>query len=106
MRCEPEGFVEGTWVGHPEVGTLAASTCVFGSGIVADGDELHAVPPSHPLERIYLHSENGTVVASNSLAAVLEARDLELDPDVLYPPIFVAAADGVRNPFMVPSPQS
>jgi len=100
VRCEPEGFVEGTWVGHPEVGTLAASTCVFGSGIVADGDELHAVPPSHPLERIYLHSENGTVVASNSLAAVLEARDLELDPDVLYPPIFVAAADGVRNPFM------
>jgi len=92
--------VEGTWVGPPEVARLAESTCVFGTGMVANGEQLIAVPPSHPLERIYLHSHDGTVVISNSMAAVLETRGLELDPNALYPPIFVAAADGVRNPYM------
>ena len=68
--------------------------------MVALGDKLIAVPPSHPLERIYLYAADGRVVVSNSLAAVLETCQLELDPDVLYPPIFVAAADGVRNATM------
>ena len=68
--------------------------------MVADGDTLMVVPPSHPLERVYFHRSDGGLVASNSLVAVLETRGLQLDPNVLYPPIFVAAADGVRNPTM------
>ncbi len=58
------------------------------------------VPPSHPLERVYFYRDGRVVVASNSLAAVIQACDLELDPDTLYPTIFVVAADGVRNPTM------
>jgi hypothetical protein len=100
VRCTPVGFVEGTWVGPADIARLADSTCVFGSGMVGAGEQLVAVPPSHPLERIYLHREEGTVVVANSIAAVLETRGLELDPNIAYPPIFVAAADGVRNPYM------
>ena len=102
VRCEPNGFVEGTWVGPSEVGALPASTAVFGSGIVADHDSLVAVPPSHPLERLYLYADasggvSGRRIVSNSLAAVFETARLEPDPDALYPPILVAAADGLGN---------
>ena len=100
VRCTPDGFAEGAWVGSPEIASLPASTAVFGTGMVADGDTLMVVPPSHPLERVYFHRSDGGLVASNSLVAVLETRGLQLDPNVLYPPIFVAAADGVRNPTM------
>ena len=102
VRREPEGFFEGTWVGGSHISAAPESTAVFGSGIVADGDSLIIVPPSHPTERVYLFNDHGARrwTVSNSLAAVLETADLELDPDVLYPPIFVAAADGVRNPTM------
>ena len=107
MRCEPGGFVEGTWVGPPDIGALPASTAIFGSGMIADGDGLVVVPPSHPLERVYLYDADddadgtanhaGRRVVSNSLAAVFETAHLEPDPNALYPPIFVAAADGVHH---------
>ena len=100
VRTTADGFVEGTWVGPSEVAALPGSTTVFGSGVVADGEQLTAVPPSHPLERLYFHRGTGATVVSNSLAAVLETCGLELDPDALYPPVFVVAADGVRNPLL------
>jgi hypothetical protein len=93
------GFVEGTWVGPPDVGTLAHSTTVFGSGVVADGDDVLIVPPSHPCERLYttrVPTGGGTLV-SNSLVALLVAAGAELRPDALYPPIFATVADGVTR---------
>lgn len=98
VRTHARGFVEGTWVGPPEIAALPGSTAVFGSGMVADGEQLTVVPPSHPLERLYFYRGAGSTVVSNSLAAVIETCGLELDPDALYPPIFAATADGVRNP--------
>ena len=92
--------MEGTWVGPSNIEAVPRSTTVFGSGIVADGESLLVVPPSHPLERNYFYRVDGAMVVSNSLAAVLETCGLELDPDALYPPIFVKAADGVRNPLL------
>ena len=100
VRTEPSGFAEGSWVGPADIQSLPASTTVFGSGVVAEGDSLIAVPPSHPLERIYIYTGEGATVVSNSLAAVIETCALELDPDTLYPPIFVAAADGVGQPIL------
>ena len=98
VRHNENGLVEGTWVGSPRIETIPDSTAVFGSAIVARGSSLVVVPPSHPLERVYFYRDGRVVVASNSLAAVIQACDLELDPDTLYPTIFVVAADGVRNP--------
>ena len=100
VRHDENGFVEGTWVGDPDIDTIPDSTAVFGSAMVARGSSLVVVPPSHPLERVYFYREGRQVVASNSLAAVIQACDLDLDRDSLYPPIFVAAADGVKNPTM------
>ena len=100
VRHDENGFVEGTWVGGPDIETIPDSTAVFGSAMVARGSSLIVVPPSHPLERVYFYREGRQVVASNSLAAVIQACDLDLDRDSLYPPIFVAAADGVKNPTM------
>ncbi len=97
VRCTERGFVESTWVGDPDVATLPRSTTVFGSGLVDDGDGLVLVPPSHPLERLYVHGTDGRVSASNSLVWLLEATGLDLDPDTLYPPIFVRAAEGIRH---------
>jgi hypothetical protein len=107
VRLDENGFVEGTWVGSSEIETISDSTAVFGSAMVARGDSLIVVPPSHPLERVFFYREGHEVTVSNSLAAVIETCGLELDPDSLYPPIFVAAADGVSNPTMdVPTNRS
>lgn len=100
VRTEANGFVEGAWVGPSDLGAMPGSTTVFGSGVVAEGESLIVVPPSHPLERIYIYGGDGATVVSNSLAAVIETCGLELDPDTLYPPIFIAAAEGVRDPIL------
>jgi hypothetical protein len=98
VRCEPTGFIEGTWVGVGGLAALPRSTTIFGSGIVADGDDAVIVPPSHPHERLYLYraTENGPWLASNSLAWLLLAAGVELRRDVDYPPIFIAASEYVR----------
>lgn len=104
VRTEPNGFVEGAWVGPSDIGALPRSTTVFGSGVVAEGESLMVVPPSHPLERLYIYRADRGTVVSNSLAAIMETCDLQLDADTLYPPIFVTAADGVGNPiFEIPT---
>lgn len=97
VRCTDRGFVEGTWVGEPDITSLPRSTTVFGSGLVDDGQGLVLVPPSHPLERLYLQRSDGRLLASNSLVWLLEATGVELDADTPYPPIFVRAAEGVRH---------
>lgn len=97
VRVEDDGFFEGSWVGPPRIAAVADSTCVFGSGMIAAGDELIAVPPSHPLERLYFVDQGDVRIVSNSLVAVLVAGRLELDPDGDYPSIFVPAADGLSS---------
>ncbi len=98
VRTAERGFVEGTWIGDAEITALPASTTVFGSGIVADGESVVIVPPSHPLERLYLFRRPGSWLASNSFVWLLDAAGVELDPNVLYPPIFLAASLFVHPP--------
>ena len=98
VRTEERGFVEGTWVGESAISALPSSTTVFGSGIIAEGDAVVIVPPSHPLERLYLFRAERSWLASNSFVWLLDAAGVELDPDVLYPPLFLAASLTVRPP--------
>ncbi len=96
--------MEGTWVGAPELESIPRSTTVFGSAMVDDGSGIVLVPPSHPLERLYLVRSPGVMLVSNSFAWLLEAAGLELLPDALYPQLFVAAAEGVRPaPMAIPT---
>ncbi len=96
------GVYEGTWVGEPHVAGILASTTTFGSGILVDGDSLVLVPPSHMLEGIYTCERAGTLWASNSLAGLLTAADLELDPAIDYPQVFAQSGDGIFR-FAVPT---
>src|SRR5262245_31947935 len=92
VRVDERGFFEGTWVGPSDLAHIPASTCVFGSGLIVGDDGPVLVPPSHPLERLYLYRNNDGWLASNSLAWLLRAAGVELDPNVLYPPKFLAAS--------------
>lgn len=99
VRCEPTGFFEGSWVGDASLAAVPGSTTVFGSGVIADGDAVVIVPPSHPLERVYLRRrEGGQWLASNSLAWLLRAADVELLSNIAYPTLFVAMSEYIRPP--------
>jgi len=100
VRCADDGFFEGTWVGEARLGAVVESTSVFGSGIVNAAGGLFVVPPSHTLEGLYVWRGEGEVVISNSLVGLLEASGHALDPDVAYPPLFVASVDGPARPLL------
>ncbi len=98
VRTVDEGFFEGTWVGPSEFAAIPQSTAVFGSGLIMGDDGPVLVPPSHPLERLYLFRDSDSWLASNSLAWLLRAARVELDPNALYPPKFLAASQFVKPP--------
>ena len=93
------GIFEGTWVGDDDPDHLGPlrSTTTFGSGVLLDGDALYLIPPGHMLEGIYVCRRAGEVVASNSLAGLLVAADLALDPRVAYSPLFDESVRGVMH---------
>jgi hypothetical protein len=104
VRRTAGGFVEGSWTGDADVSSLASSTTVFGSGIVALDGELLVVPPSHQLEAVYSVVAGGDLIFSNSLVGLLTAAQLRLDPDANYPAVFGAAREGIkRNPISIPT---
>jgi hypothetical protein len=88
------GFVEGTWVGSADPALLPDSTTVFGTGMVARGDSLIAVPVSHHLECIYFTRLSDVVVVSNSLPALITATGLQLDRNTDYPELFQEMCKG------------
>ncbi len=91
-----EGIYEGTWVGAPGAAGILTSATTFGSGVLIDAaGSLRVIPPSHLLESVYLTRVDGGLCASNSLAGVLAASGLELDPEVDYPAHFAQACDGI-----------
>ncbi len=104
VRCSDTAFFEGTWVGAPGIESIIYSTTVFGSGMVADADGLHIVPPAHNLEGIYYARQRDELVVCNSLVALLSATGLELADEIDYPTRFRAGADGLdRSPIEVPT---
>lgn len=92
IRRTATGFFEGTWAGPAELDTLPELTTVFGSGVIARGEGLAVVTPSHNLESVYHVVVDGVLHVSNSFAGLLTAARLELDPDADYPSIFTRAA--------------
>jgi hypothetical protein len=102
VRTERAAFFEGTWVGPPDLRELPIATTVFGSGMVARGNELVAVPPSHHLECIYLVRGDDALVVSNSLTGLLVASGLDLDPRVNYSRVFL---DAVKAVWLIDEPR-
>ncbi len=98
VRLRENGFFEGTWVGPADFDAIPSSTTVFGSGVIMVEGRPVIVPPSHPLERLYLYRRGQRLLASNSLVWLLRAAKVQLDPAVLYPPLFLAASLFVNPP--------
>lgn len=97
VKQSERGIFEGTWVGDGQPLGQLRSTPTFGSGVVVDGAGLYLRPPGHMREGIYICRRLNEVVASNSLAALPVAADLELDPRVAYPPLFNEPVQGVMH---------
>jgi hypothetical protein len=95
VRCEPDGFFEGTWVGRPGVGSVAESTAPFGTGIVARGSDLVAVPPGHTTALLFSWRDGTDLVFANTLVGLLVKGGLELLPAVNYQGLFARTADGL-----------
>ncbi len=83
----------GTWAGPPQLETLPDATTVFGSGIVARGDDLHVVTPGHVMESVWFAEQDGALIFSNSMVGLLEAARLELDPGQPYPRLMLPMAE-------------
>jgi hypothetical protein len=97
VRCTPAGIVEGTWLGEGGPHAPLCTTTLFGSAVIADGPALYVVPPGHMLEGVYVAQQPAGLVATNSLAALLVASGLELDPALAYPPLFNESVRGLAR---------
>src|SRR5687767_2033275 len=95
VRCEPEGFFEGTWVGDPGVASVADSSAPFGTGIVARGRDLLLIPPGHTMALLFSWRDGNELLVANSLVGLLVKGGLELLPDVDYQGLFAATARGL-----------
>jgi hypothetical protein len=80
VETGPAGFVEGAWPGAFGKFDFLRSHALMGSGGRLAGDGLMLATPSHALERLHLVRRGDALFASNSLAFLLAAADLALDP--------------------------
>jgi hypothetical protein len=70
---------------------LPDQTTLFGSGMVARGQELFVLAPSHHLEGLYRARVGPELFIANSLVGLLTAAGLSLDGNADYPSIFGAS---------------
>ena len=80
VEVRRDSFFEGAWPGCFESFDFARSADVFGSGGQIVGDDLIIVTPSHTLERVQVIQFHEETLISNSLAFLLTAAGVELDP--------------------------
>lgn len=97
VRREEVGFFEGTWVGGPSLSSVVDSTAPFGSGMVARGTELFAIPPGHTMALLFSWRRDNEVVVANTLVGLLTKAGLELLPDVNYQALFARTAHGLAG---------
>jgi hypothetical protein len=72
-------FCEGVWDGPFEGGAFKNSDCFFGSGGIAQGDQLTFVSSCAPMDRLY-HIDIGTCqLISNSLPCILAQAQAVID---------------------------
>ncbi len=104
VKCAPEGFFEGTWVGAPGIGAVIDSTSTFGTGMVARGEDLFAIPPGHTTALLFSWRDGDRVLIANTFVGLLAKGGLELLPDVDYTGLFAQTAHGLAsNPTDLPT---
>ena len=90
INCGPwvetgeDWFLEGAWDGDFSEPDFEKHCGLMGSGCRVIGRELILATPSHILDPLYLVLHEGRLTASNSLAFVLVATGLRLDPAYPY----------------------
>ena len=104
VRCEPGGFFEGTWVGPPGVESVLESTAPFGTGMVARGPDLFAIPPGHTMALLFSWRGGDELFIANTFVGLLAKTGLELLPDADYQGLFARTAHGLQaNPTSLPT---
>jgi hypothetical protein len=97
VQREEIGFFEGTWVGDSSLASVLDSTAPFGSGMVARGPELYAVPPGHTMALLFSWRHGNAALIANTLVGLLAKAGLELLPDVDYQALFARTAHGLAG---------
>ena len=96
VETNPEWFVEGAWAGEFERGDFDRCDVAVCTGLRLRRDAIHCVAPSDALIRLYLYSENGTVLVSNTLPGLLAVARLDLRDDFDYGRALRSLIDGLR----------
>jgi hypothetical protein len=104
VKSAPEGFFEGTWVGAPGIGSVLDSTVPFGTGMVARGANLFAIPPGHSTALLFSWRDGDELLIANTFVGLLAKGGLELLPEVDYSGLFAQTARGLAsNPTDLPT---
>ncbi len=97
VETGPSSVFEGAWAGPFSDHGFGRAATVVGSGATGMGNSVLFVPPSHTLEALYHHSDNGRLTVSNSPAFLVE----RLGAQVLYEPHlgrrFASAVLGIED---------
>jgi len=89
------GLVEGCWDGpFKEYGFRDAEN-FFGTGMVIEDNVVTFVAPTHTLEVLYLLNDGVSLIASNSLAFLLEFTGLNLPLSINYGKRFATMVQGI-----------
>lgn len=80
VACHDDWFCEAIWDGDFAEGNFDQTSLIFGSGGRKRSDEIVFVPSGAPVDRLQYMSLGGRLLVSNSLTALLEATDAEVDP--------------------------
>lgn len=89
------GLVEGCWDGPFEEYGFRDAENFFGTGMVIEDNVVTFVAPTHTLEALYLLNDGESLVASNSLAFLLEFTDLSLPISINYGRRFATMVLGI-----------
>lgn len=89
---------EGAWAGSFEEGAFDRAEHCMGSGVRVDADGATFVAPSHTLDRLYAVAIPAGVWFSNSLAMLLAASGVRLDPRYrLYAADLLSGLSGLKR---------
>ena len=97
VECRGDWMVEGVWDGEFERGEFHRSENFFGSGIRLDGDRIHFVPSSAPMDRLFYCNWKRTLLVSNSLVLLLGYTGARLDSNHDYNEDSRAILNGVKR---------
>ena len=89
------GLVEGCWDGPFEEYGFRSAENFFGTGVLIEDGAVIFVAPTHTLEALYLLHGQDSLIASNSLAFLLEFSNLNLPISMNYGKRFATMVLGI-----------